>query len=239
MESNEYDQNEWEQETTLGRHLFVYNYAMRGNEFAGWELIKTTVMENEPGVAEKIYMWKRKKSQEEELVQVSVMESSSWRHAQHHLMNQLHHCMRPDIPRGTGKTAGIGDVQYIGQASGSEDIAAVFFSRGNLQINIRSVGKKPVDVVTLAKKLDNRFIKPPTKTEEKAGLVSTLKPGKLKVKKDEKAVVLEKLPEPVSRSGWIKVNVPEGELRRDGDVLYCTCEKAGQKNVEILNFRLE
>jgi hypothetical protein len=238
MESK-YDQNEWEQGTALGRRLFIYNYGMKGNEFAGWELIKTAVMESGPGVEEKIYMWQRKKSQEEELVQVSVFESSYWRHAQHHLMNQLHHCMRPDIPRGKGKTAGIGDVQYIGQAPESKDTTAVFLSRGNLQINIRSVGKKPVDVVSLAKKLDNRFIKPPTKTEEKAGLVSALKPGKLKVKKDERAVVLDTLPEPVSRSGWIKVNVPEGELRRDGDVLYYTCEKAGQKNVEILNFRLE
>jgi hypothetical protein len=238
MESK-YNKNEWEQGTTLGRRLFAYNYGMRGNEFAGWELIKTIFMENELGVGEKIYMWKRKKSQEDELVQVSVTESSYWRHAQHHLMNQLQHCMRPDIPRGKGKTASIGDVQYIGQAPDSKEIAAVFFSRGNLQINVRSVGTKPVDVVTLAKKLDNRFIKPPTKTEEKAGLVSTLKPGKLKVKKAERAILLDKLPEPTPRSGWTKVLVPEGELRRDGDILYFTGEKAGQKSVEILNFKLE
>ncbi len=236
---SQYDKKEWEKVTTLGRRLFIYNYGMRGNEFAGWELIKTAVMESEPGVEETIYMWQRKKSHEEELIQVSIFESSYWRHAEHHLMNQLQHCMRPDIPRGKGKTASIGDVQHIGQAPKSEDITAIFFSRGNLQVTVRSVGSKPVDVVALAKKMDNRFIKPPTKAEEKAGVVSTLKPATLTVKKAKRAVLLEKLPEPIPRSGWTKVLVPEGELRRDGDVLYFTSEKAGQKSVEILNFKLE
>lgn len=236
---SQYNKTEWEKATTLGRRLFVYNYMMKGNEFPAWELIKTAVMESEPGAKETIYMWKRKKSQKEELIQVSVFESSYWRHAQHHLMNQLNQCMRPSIPRGTGKTAGIGDVQYIGQTQKSKEIAVVFFSRGNLQVTVRSVGKKAVDVLNFVKKLDNRFTKPPTKAEKSARIVKPLKPGKVTVKKDKKAVLLEKLPEPVSRSGWIKVNVPEGELRRDGDVLYYTCEKAGQKNVKILNFERE
>lgn len=237
MESK-YDLKSWEQETKLGRRLYIHNFGMKGTELAGWELVKTSLGENSADAAEKTYIWKHKKSKEEELVQVRVVESNYWRNALQHLHDQLVHCMRPNIPRGKAKTASIGDIQHVGQTPTNET-AAVFFTRGNLQISVRSVGKKPVDVVALAKKLDNRFLKPPTKTEEKAGIVSVLKPAQITVKKNERAVLIDRLPEPVSRSGWIKVITPDGELRRDGDVLYYQGEKAGPRNVEILNFKLE
>ena len=55
--------------------------------------------------SEKVYMWKRKASKKEELVQVRVIESSYWRNALQYHHDQLMHSMRPDIPRGKGKTA--------------------------------------------------------------------------------------------------------------------------------------
>ena len=236
---SKYDQKQWERETNIGRRLFIHNFGMRGDELPGWNLIKIAVMENEPGAAEKIYMWKKKKSEEEELVQVSVVESGYWRHSQQHLANQLHHCMRADMPRGKGKTGRVGDVQYIGQAPESGEVTAVFFTRGNLQVNVRSVGRKPVDVLELAQRLDNRFVKPPSKIDLKKERVRTLEPRAVTAKKDKKAILLERLPEAVPRSGWTKVIAPEGEVRRYGDRLCLIAEKDGRKDVEILNFTLE
>lgn len=123
-----YDTKEWETETSLGRRLFVYNYGMRGTEFGAWDMVKTVVTAHEPGVTERTYLWVRR-SAEDEMVQVSIVETAYWQHALEHLKDQLEHCMRPDVPRGEGKAAGIGDVVYGGGGPGSSRAAAVFFSR--------------------------------------------------------------------------------------------------------------
>ena len=233
-----YDTTEWESETVLGRRLFIYNYAMRGNELSGWELVKTVIVQHEPDVTEKTYLWKRK-SAEEELIQVYVIETPYWSHAQQYLKMQLHHCMHPEIPRGTSKAANIGDVQYVGKAGDSSKVEALFFSRGNLQINVRSAGKKAVDVLRFAQDMDARFVKPPVKSGPKAQASRKLRPGKVSVKKGQKAVIVEKLPEPVTRSGWLRVEVPDGEIRREGDSLYYIPDTAGAKSIQIVRLSME
>jgi hypothetical protein len=238
MESK-YDEKEWDAATSVGRRLFLYNYWMRGTEFPGWDLIKSVVMETEPDHKTKVFLWKNKNSRQEELVQISVYESSYWRHAQYHLKDQLEHCMRPNIPHGKGALARVGDVLYAGEDPHSKRIAAIFFSRGNLQITVASAGKQTADVVKFVKKLDDRFVAPPTKDDRAAKIVRALKPARIKTRKTQRVVLVENLPEPVFRSGWLRVTVPDGELRRDGDILYYTCDTAGKKKVGILNFKLE
>ena len=98
-----YDQKAWEQETKPGRRLYIHNFGMTGKEFPGWELVKISATSQAPDESEKIFMWKRKGSQKEELVQVRVIETGYWRNALQYHYNQLTHSMRPDIPRGKGK----------------------------------------------------------------------------------------------------------------------------------------
>jgi hypothetical protein len=237
--NGQYDKSAWEHETDLGRRLYIYNYAMKGNELTGWELIKVVVAQLDANHTEKIFLWQRKKSKDEELIQVAVVESGYWRHAQHQLLNQLQHCMRPNIPRGSGQTAIVGDVQYVAEAQGTKEIAAIYFTRGNLQITVRSSGKKPVDVAALAKKIDGFFTKAPTKDLQRKKLVKAVQPNTIKAKKAKPMVLIDRLPEPVARSGWLRVTVPEGEIRRDGDVLLFEAGKDGAKSVEIMNFKIE
>ncbi len=233
-----YDLKSWEQETQLGRRLYIHNYGMKGTEFAGWELIKTSLGEATPDTSEKIYIWQCKKSKKEELVQVRVVESNYWRNALQHLHDQLVNCMRPDIPRAKGKTAKIGDIQHAGQTPANET-AALFFTRGNLQISIRSVGMAPVDITTLAKALDNRLTKAPTKTDVKKAEAIRAKPLKIKAKKKAMTVLIAALDEPIPRSGWTKILAQEGEIRKEGETLFFVCDKAGEKTVEIIKYRLE
>jgi hypothetical protein len=234
-----YDKQAWEQETGLGRRLYIHNFGLRGNEFAGWELIKTVVNAIETGVTEKFYLWRPKGGKEDEMVQVAVIESHYWRHAQQHLLNQLEHCMRPDLPRGKGSLAKIGDVQYAAEIQEARTVGAVFFTRGNLQIAVRSVGTKTVDVQKFAKRLDDRLAKAPTKAEKAKGLVTSAEPVSVKVKKKLAVVLIDRLPEATPRSGLTRVIVPEGEARREGDTLYFFSEQTGDKRVEVLNFKLE
>jgi hypothetical protein len=237
MESK-YDQKAWEQETKLGRRLYIHNFGMTGTEFAGWELVKISFASHSPDGSEKVFMWKCKASKGEELVQVRVIESSYWRNALQYHHDQLMHSMRPDIPRGKGKSAGIGDIQHVGQTP-TKKTTAMIFTRGNLQISVSSVGLNPVDVTPLAKALDNRLTKPPTKTEEKKMMASRQKPLKVKAKKKEMIAIIDTLPEPTPKSGWTRVLAAEGEIRREGDTLYIVDEQGGDREVEIINYKLE
>ncbi len=234
-----YDTKKWAAKTDLGKRLFIYNYNMFGNEFSGWELVNSVITEIEPNVSQKIYIWKNTKAKDEQLIHISIVERSYWQHAQLQLKNELKHCMRPDMPKGKGKITTIGDIRYIGNPPDSKKVTAVFFSRGNLQITIRSVGQSKVDVVKFAKKMDNRFVKPPTKAEEKSGFAKKIKPVKIAVKKQVKVVVIDKLSEPVPRSGWLRAMSEDGELRRDGDTLKCIYQKGGKKKVELMQFGKE
>jgi hypothetical protein len=235
---SQYDTNAWAAEVSLGRRVFAHNYALRGNEFTGWELVKTTTAQHADGPVEKVFIWQRKGSPEES-IHVSVVETAYWAHALQHLKSQLDHCMRPNLPRGTAKTADVGDIQFESQAPGSGNTAAVFFSRGNLQVSVRSAGERPVNVVKFAAAIDERLTQPVSVARQKQEAAKKLKPGTLAVKKGQRAVVLQPLPERTRRSGWVRVIAPDGELRREDDALYYLPEQAGEKRIDILNFSLE
>ena len=183
-------------------------------------------------------MWKRKAGKEEGLVQVRVVETNNWRNALQYHHGRLMQSMRSDIPRGKGKTAGIGDIQHVGQAPTNE-VAVVVFTRGNLQISVSSVGLNLVVVSPLAKALDNRLTKSPTKTDEKKLTATRQKPLKVKIRKKEKTVIIDTLPEPIPSSGWTRVLATDGEIRKEGDTLYLVDEQGGDRTVEIINYKLE
>lgn len=237
MEST-YDQKAWEQNTKLGRRLYIHNFGLKGTEFAGWELVKTLFCETSEEMAEKTYIFKYNKSKDEVLVHMRVVESNYWRNALFHLNAQLMQCMRPDIPRGKAKTAKIGDVQHVGETPDRET-GEIFFTRGNLQISVSSVGMKPVDVTSIARSMDNRLTKPPTKSEESKALATRKKPFKIKAKKRAMTVLIDTLDEPVPRSGWTKVLVADGEIRKEGETLFLVDDQGGDRTVEITNYALE
>lgn len=227
MEST-YDLKAWEQVTTLGRRLYIYNFGMNGAEFDGWELADTSTASHSPGESEKIFLWKRVNG-EGQLIQVRVIECGCWRDALQVHHDQLMRSNRPDIPRGEGKTAGIGDIQHVGQVPSGE-VEALVFTRGNLQISVSSMGFTAVDVSELAQALDDLLTGPP------AGPSESLTG---KARKKEMTVLIDKLPEPTTESGWTRVLAPDGEILREGDSLYLLEEKGGDRTVEMVRYRLE
>lgn len=231
MMDAQYDIEEWAAETTRGRHIFNYNYRMMGDEIRDWEMINSATMESEPGVTERIYLWQKKGSKGQASVRISIVELPHWRSAQNLLLNQLRHSMRPNIPKGSGKFAQTGDIRFVGQEEQSGVVATIFFTRGNIFLSVSSVGEKVVDVSGMAKNLDRNFSGPPKEEEVKKGLVEVLSPKPLSVKEKEKTILIEKLPEPVPRSGWLKIIAPDGELSREDDALFYVSSKAGKKQI--------
>jgi hypothetical protein len=230
MES-QHDIEQWAAETDLGRHIFNYNFRMTGNELRGWELLKTVNLQSEPGVTERVYMWQKKKSEGQQLVRISIAELPSWWNAQGQLSNELDHSMRPDIPRGTGKLANTGDINFIGKPPESKVVASMLFTRGNLSVSISSAGEKSVDVSKIAALLDHMFSEPPDKADVEKGTVAALSPKSLQVRENEAFTVIETIPEPVARGGWLKVIAPDGELRREDDALVYVSPKSGRKRI--------
>lgn len=230
MES-QYNIKEWATETTLGRHIFNANYRMLGNEFRGWELVKTVVMLKGPELTEKIYMWQKKGSEGQQLVRISVAELPDWHTAHSQLGNALLHSMRSDIPRGTAKVAATGDINYVGKASKSKVASSMFFTRGNLSVNLMSAGKKVVDVTKMAATLDGFFTKRPEATDIKEGLVEELSPKTLQVKAKKNMAVIEHVSDAIADGGWLKIIAPDGELKREGDTLVYESPNKGRKRI--------
>lgn len=227
-----YNLEEWGVATTTGRHIFNYNYRMTRTDLKGWELVNTVEAESEPGVTEKIYVWEKVGSKGQELARVCISEHDDWRTAQAQLRKHLLHSMRTNIPRGSGKLAALGDVNFVGQPNGSRVVAATFFTRGNVTVTVSSAGNKTVvDVSKIASMLDRSLSEPPEQQKIKTGLAERLAPKSVKVKKQGTATVIEKLPEPVPRSGWLKIVAPDGELRREGDSVIYLSPQAGEKRI--------
>ncbi len=226
-----YDLQAWADATTRGRRIYNYNYRMRGDELRGWELIKVVPMENTPGHHEIVYLWEKKGSEGQEQVRIGITEADDWRAAQYHLREQLRHSMRSDLPRGAGKLAAIGDINYAGQEPGGTRIASLVFSLGNVTIAISSVGDKSVDVSAIAQRLDHTLGEPPAKEELKAGKAERLTTAALKVKKGQMTTLIEHLPERTT-TGWHKFIAPDGELKREDDAIVYVSPSAGEKKIE-------
>lgn len=230
MESK-YDIEQWATETTLGRRVYNHNYRMIGNELRGWELVNSIVMQKESGITEKVYVWQKNGSEGEKLIRISIAELTDWINAQNQLRNELRHSMRPDIPRGTGKIAETGDVNFIGKEAKSKTIAQLLFTRGNLAVSLASVGKKTVDVSKFAKLLDTLFSQPPETSEVETGLVKEVGPKTVQAKEAETLSVIEKIDEPIAHGEWLKVIAPDGELKLQDNALVYESKKAGRKRI--------
>ena len=226
-----YDLQVWADATTRGRRLYNYNYRMSGDELRGWDLVNVVPMEHASGRHETVYMWEKKDSAGQELLRIGITEADDWRAAQYHLHEQLLHSMRPDIPRGTGKLAAVGDVNYAGLEPGGKRVASLVFSLGNITVAISSVGDKAVDVVAIAQSFDQTFGEPPTKEELKTGKAERLPMAALKVKKGQMTTLIERLPER-STTGWHKLIAPDGELKREDDAIVYIAPSAGERKIE-------
>src|SRR5262249_34252930 len=149
------------------RGVFNYNFRLLGGEFRGWELLKVVDMKTGQVPDEKVYLWKSKGDPGRDMVRVLIAERSDWRLAQERLRDELSNSLRPDIPRGTGKLGGLGDIVFVSRNPQSDVPAAISFTRGNICVLVNSVGASNTDVSELAAILDNLLSKPPRKVEMK------------------------------------------------------------------------
>ena len=230
-----YDIKAWAGETTLGRRLFNYNFRMLGREVTGWQMLKVVPMHRDSVLLEMTYLWQSKDAPNRQLVRVNVGELADWRAAQKHLLGILEHSMRPDLPRGTGKLAAVGDIEFVARELQSDISAAVQFTRGNIAVAVNSVGSVTVDVSDIAAIVDRMLTEPPTSVPSLRRLAKLQLPKTILVKGRKRVRLLKSLKKVGDR--WLKAIVPDGELRRSGDALEYTTPQPGKKTVQIFSIR--
>jgi hypothetical protein len=235
--NTKYDRDEWATGTTLGRRVFNFGYRLTSSEYKGWKLLKTVTMQEGRDRTEKVYIWESNSDPKHEMIRVSVNERHDWRLAQESLHQYLMECMRRDIPRGTKKLAQLGDVNYVGREPQTDIVGAITFTRGNVCVSISSAGEKSVDVSEMAAVLDRALSEPRARIEAGKGQVRARVPESVDVAARKPVVLVEKLPEAVPRGGWLKIVVPDGELRRKGDALIYESPEGGKKRVRAFAAR--
>ena len=229
--NTKYDKDEWAAGTTRGRQVFNFRYRLTGSEFEGWKLLKTVLMQETRDLTEKVYLWESSSDPKHEMIRVSITERHNWKLAQESLHQHLMECMRPDIPRGAKKLAQLGDVNYVAREPQTDIAGAITFTRGNVCVSASSAGEKNVDVSETVALLDRALSQPPAKAEAGKRRVRARAPKLVDVTARKSVVLVEKLPEAVPRGGWLKIIVPDGELRRKGDALMYVSPKGGKKRV--------
>ena len=232
MELN-YDLKSWASETDLGRRIFNYNFRMLGREIPGWQMLKVVPMHQDGVLSEITWLWQNKQQPDRELVRVNVVETADWRAAQKHLLRMLSHCMKPDLPRGTGRLTTLGDIEFVARAPESDLAAAVQFVRGNSVVSVNSVGSMTIDVSDIAVRVDRLLSEPPN-TIPVLRKLTRQQPSKAVIAKRKGAMSLIR---DLGKFGdrWLKVITPDGEVRRKGKSLSYLAPQPGKKSVQIFS----
>ena len=229
--NTKYDKDEWAAATTQGRQVFNFGYRLTGREFKGWKLLKNVRMQERRDLTENVYIWESSSDPKHEMIRVSITECHNWKLAQESLHQTLMECMRPDIPKGTKKLAQVGDVNYVAREAHTDIAAAIRFTRGNVSVDVSSTGDKNVDVSEMAVVLDHALSEAPAKKGAAKRQPRVRVPRSVDVAARKSVVLVENLPEAVPRGVWLKIFVPDGELRRKGDALVYVSPTSGKKTV--------
>ena len=231
-----YSLEDWATGTQRGRQVFNYGYSLSGKEFKGWKLLKVVAMRKGASETENAYVWESTSDPKHEIIRVNITERHEWRLAQESLHERLMECMRPDVPKGTKKLAKLGDVVFVGREPRTDIPSTISFTRGNVCISVSSAGEKSVDVSDFAARLDRALSEAPAKGEVEKGMVQAKTPRVAPVKANEAVVLIKSLPAAAPKGGWLKVIVPDGELRRKGEALIYETPQGGKKSVSIFAF---
>ena len=145
--------------------------------------------------------------------------------------------MRPNIPRGTGKVASVGDVNLVARDLRSDFVAAIQFTRGNVAVVINSIGQVNIDVSEIAASVDRSISESPTKQPSLRTLAKRQTPNTVVIKAKESATLVKSIKKVSEGNTWLKVIVPDGEVVRKGDALLYSSPKPGKKTVQIFAIR--
>lgn len=232
---SQYDSKTWAAETKVGRRIFNYNFRIKSADVKEWPLLKTVPMHRDAELVETSYLVQGDGDPERYLIRINTAELSEWRAAQRHLLEMLNHCMRPDIPRGTGNAAALGDISFVARASQSDIPGGIQFTRGNIAVAVNSVGAVIIDVTPVAIAVDQLLREPADKLASVRRLARDRTPQNVVTRLGQASILLPDLRD--LGEAWLKAIVPDGEVRRRGNALVYTSRQKGKKAVQVYSIK--
>jgi hypothetical protein len=223
-----YDTEGWALEAPRGRRIFNHNVRMLGDEVPGWSLVETQTLR--PRLPETVYLWEGDDAPEGALIRVDVAEAADWRLALDLLAELLGRCMRPNMPRATGRLAALGDIAYVARERRTDIPASIMFSRGNIVVVVSSAGSATVDVSSVAGTVD-RLLAGRPQQDASSPRHQVVRAMPVTAEAGEEIVLHPDLSQ--GEDIWLKAIALEGELRREGPGLLYRAAEAGTRTVEL------
>lgn len=156
-------------------------------------------------------------------VLIDVVECDSAADAVEALADRLEANQLAEVPKGPDRL-GLASFQHPASVP-----PAVLFARGNLAVTIVSFGRKPVDVVSIARRLEARLDERPAAT-----LLTLPLKSELRAKPGQDIHFSYSMPKRTSEDSYVKVFVKGGTIaRRDGE-LVTRASKAGEIEIEAI-----
>jgi hypothetical protein len=203
----------WREFNTLQENLFIWKFFLSGNEFPGWRMHRTQVVEPEESQPYIKSTWQRSQGDKEELINVDIFERESRLAAHEFLLQLLGEFMSPLIKR--REDLEIGDVAF----AVPED-TMIIFARANLAISMGNAGSDLVLISKIARQFDQKLIALP----ERAGLrvISEILPPDFIVLPDQVSAPLAIEPfSSLSSNRWHKLFSHPGEIQKEsGQLIY-------------------
>lgn len=220
-----YQVGKWSEKGAVTRNLFIWKFAMAGNEFPQWKLSKSLPSQQAPGGAFRTFVIE--KPGKKEAIRIDVIESSSWQDAREALLNLLGEHARPlkEI-QGEGR---VGDITYVGPG-GSEEM--MIFVRANIVVRIRSIGGIGVPVREASSSMDLLYSKQVPRGVENKKFKLNVDKERLDRGKAARLVVAADLPP--KASVWYKFMADGGEFFVEKEEVLFRAETPGDYNVKAI-----
>lgn len=146
---------EWRHIGTSGERLFIWQFALYGNEFSGWEAHRIQTVETVGRPPSIQTIWKRPAGgATDELLSVHLYECTSLAAARELLVQMLADFQAPQVARLDKAPAG--DVAF-----GSPEDTFVLFTRANLVLLVRNAERKHIPLSNEVRPFDEYLIRRP------------------------------------------------------------------------------
>jgi hypothetical protein len=218
----------WRDNNTLEENLFIWKFFLNGNEFPNWRAHRIQPIEvpGQPPSIQSIWQLPTK-DKTETLLNVNIYECGSRRNAHEFLVHLLGEFQSPLIVR--QEQTPIGDIAFVYPGNTS-----ILFSRANLVLLIRNVGRDLVSVNEFAQQLDLSLTsRPETEGVKVVPEIQRFQPLDEEFRTPSGVLLELEASDPLERPLWYKFFSRSGEVLLEGDRLTYQPQASGAQEATV------
>jgi hypothetical protein len=218
-----YGFDEWSQPRPGVEALFIWRFALGGQELPGHRALRIETVEQPDAPPTLASLWRPEQDDGSEvLLRIDVNEAPSVAAARVTLLRVLAEFQSPQVERVDG---GPGDVAFSPPGD-----RAVAFVRANIVVVVRNAGDEAEPVETPAREFE-RLLR-----EGSAAERSSVRPAIRRAAAEvtgREARLLVDAEDPLGRHVWFRFAAKSGEFLAEGDAVVFRAEDAGKQTIEV------